>query len=272
MCSIAQLCDKLLVTAQRAVTPVPSTNKKTMPDSATGPDHPSASPRYCLGLWQHGGFDFAWVAEKQGDRFQQHLSMRTKEGQAVRLFGTVEGDAETRWPPSPPVQDLSLEKAGPSHFFLAGVGMAGDSHWSISVSRAELEPTSGLLEEPIDLPGAAVGLDFDVACRVKQSPVWLGSTYSFPGAIGNWQQAAHGRQEWADAEETAAVDRPSGTGPQGLGWCWTLLPIVGQPTARWEHAAGRLACVVPPGRSSSATTVRWKYRLLLDFSRLDNRM
>jgi len=46
---------------------------------------------------------------------------------------------------------------------LLGVGQAGKSHWSISI-------------EPLDFEGDAA-FRFDVACRTRSHPSWLGSTY-----------------------------------------------------------------------------------------------
>jgi hypothetical protein len=59
------------------------------------------------------------------------------------------------------IRDL-IDQEGPGGTFLAGVGMAGKNHWSVAIQP---------------LPNKAA-IDFDYACRVKEQPQWLGSTYT----------------------------------------------------------------------------------------------
>ena len=97
--------------------------------------------------------DFIW----QDDRFAHEFELR--DGSRV---ASVEGTADQAWPPSPPLQQLSRELIGDRHAIL-GVGAAGQSHWSISVE--------------ISVDDQQTSLKFDVACRSKTDPQWLGSTY-----------------------------------------------------------------------------------------------
>lgn len=99
--------------------------------------------------------EFAW----QKDRFAHRLIC--DEGtERVCIQGTAEQD----WPPSPPLQQLSLEEINGVPTIL-GVGAAGVSHWSLSVQE-----TQGTGSKP--------AFKFEFACRSKSKPEWLGSTYS----------------------------------------------------------------------------------------------
>lgn len=74
---------------------------------------------------------------------------------------SVEGDESQDWPASPPLRDVHIETHGAQVVALA-VGMAGKSHWSASIVADPAQET----------------ITFDFACRVKESPVWLGSRYT----------------------------------------------------------------------------------------------
>jgi hypothetical protein len=95
--------------------------------------------------------EFYW----HDDRFRHEFVLPD----GVRI-GSVEGNASQSWPPSPPIQQLSKESIGPSQALL-GVGAAGQGHWSLSVDPVNADPQV---------------LRFDVACRLKASPEFLGST------------------------------------------------------------------------------------------------
>lgn len=105
--------------------------------------------------------EFSW----QQDRFVQRF-LRT-DRLIAESVDRGQQDDDSSWPPSPPIQQLSLEPIGDNDVLL-GVGAAGQSHWSISV-----EPT---------LHDQLPALKFDLACRCKSEPVWLGSTYRFEGS------------------------------------------------------------------------------------------
>lgn len=95
------------------------------------------------------------------DRFRQRL-VRDGEGVAE----SVEGDADDLWPPAPPIQQLSLETIDGSKVLL-GVGAAGRCHWSISVA---VDPSMR-------------GLKFDLACRSREVPGFIGSTYRLDNSV-----------------------------------------------------------------------------------------
>ncbi len=95
------------------------------------------------------------------DRFAAELQWSSDHTSWVPILRSVEGDDRRLWPPSPTIQQLSRQENEAGEF-LAGVGMAGNSHWSLST---------------IVIHGEIPTLEFDVACRVKADPEWLGSTY-----------------------------------------------------------------------------------------------
>ena len=99
--------------------------------------------------------DFFW----QRDRYA-HRILAGVGGRELKLLESVEGSDQQDWPPSPPLQQLSIEQPRPGEHVALLVGMAGKSHWSVSV-----EPLAG-----------KAGFLFDVACR-RSAPGRLASTY-----------------------------------------------------------------------------------------------
>ena len=79
----------------------------------------------------------------------------------IPVLESVEGTSVDEWPPSPPLQQLSVEELRPQTQVGLLVGMAGKSHWSMSV-------------EPV---GDRPAFVFDVACRSRGTVERLGSTY-----------------------------------------------------------------------------------------------
>ncbi|TWU58327.1 hypothetical protein [Rubripirellula reticaptiva] len=100
---------------------------------------------------------FQWRA----DRFVQSVFV-----DGIHAGDSVDGDGETDWPPSPPIQQLSLEEIGGSAVIL-GVGAAGQGHWSISVEKA-----------------GDSSLKFDLACQCRGQAGSLGSTYQTSNSFG----------------------------------------------------------------------------------------
>lgn len=99
--------------------------------------------------------EFVWT----GDRFAHAIGLITSN-EPLLVFQSLEGDSSQDWPPSPPLQQLSVEPGpdGKPRAFL--VGMAGSSHWSLVV-------------EPID-----GGYLFDAAVRCRSAPEFRGSCYT----------------------------------------------------------------------------------------------
>ena len=97
--------------------------------------------------------------ERRGDRIAHRIVWVDGEAEQP-LLASVEGSPEQDWPPSPALQEGRIEtSSGRSVAML--VGMAGKSHWSMSV-EADTEANQ---------------LTFDVACRVKKPDAELQSTY-----------------------------------------------------------------------------------------------
>ena len=100
--------------------------------------------------------EFIW----QQDRYAQRV-LWLRDGDELVVLESIEGTADTNWPISPPLQHVHVEERPGDVVVALAVGMAGRSHWSMSV---ELDPTLNRLA-------------FDVACRCHQQPERLGSMY-----------------------------------------------------------------------------------------------
>ena len=73
--------------------------------------------------------------------------------QAFRILESVEGDEKELWPPSPALQQLTLEQRTQSRQVGLMVGMAGNSHWSVAIEN-----------DPRDK-----SMLFEAACRVADT-------------------------------------------------------------------------------------------------------
>lgn len=74
---------------------------------------------------------------------------------------SIEGASADAWPASPALQSLHIEPRAAGVTVALLVGMSGTSHWSLSVeANATLQAAT-----------------FDVACRTRDQPAWLGSSY-----------------------------------------------------------------------------------------------
>ncbi|TWU58470.1 hypothetical protein Poly51_12480 [Rubripirellula tenax] len=135
--------------------------------------------------------EFRWIR----DRFVHRVFV-----DEIEVGHSTDGDGEMDWPPSPPIQQLSLENIGGKPAIL-GVGAAGRGHWSISVEALDS------LENP--------GLKFDLACRCPGEAGLLASTYRLTGDVT--LSALHGAIESLADDATRVVaeagngDAPSAT-------------------------------------------------------------
>jgi hypothetical protein len=98
---------------------------------------------------------FDWRVDRYGHRIEREII-----GQWQRVLESVEGSASEDWPPSPALQSLHIERRENGSVSLL-VGKAGISHWSASV-------------EPLE---SRLGFQFDIACRVQERPLHIGSAY-----------------------------------------------------------------------------------------------
>ena len=105
-----------------------------------------------------------------GDRYRHEIWLEGDGADSVEVFRSVEGDGTDLWPPSGVLQELL---PGGENDSIAGLGMAGKSHWSVAVLATKNDP-----QDP-----SMVGLDFDFACRVKEPPAFLGTRYSIQEEI-----------------------------------------------------------------------------------------
>lgn len=101
-----------------------------------------------------GSIQFVWT----DDRYDHAIQLDHNRIDCQR------GAESPAWPDSPPVQQLSIETIDGREVAL-GVGCAGTSHWSLSI-----EPTDH-------------GFRFDWACRVKETPERLGTSYTSHSAL-----------------------------------------------------------------------------------------
>lgn len=95
------------------------------------------------------------------DRYCHAISVIGRDGRIMLLAESMNGSVDDDWPPSPPLQTLSIENLPDGRSVALLVGMAGRSHWSASI-----EPVNGQSK-----------LIFDIACRHSGPPRWLGSRY-----------------------------------------------------------------------------------------------
>jgi hypothetical protein len=102
--------------------------------------------------------EFEW----RGDRFGHSIVLVSGGAPgSIPLLKSIEGTAGEAWPPSPPLQSLSLETLPDGRKVALLVGMAGRSHWSASIEALPDRPA----------------LVFDIACRRGQEAEALGSAY-----------------------------------------------------------------------------------------------
>jgi hypothetical protein len=98
--------------------------------------------------------------ERAGDRWRHVVTVA-----GAPLLTSIEGPhdhaADPRWPASPALTEVSLVAAAGRSAIL-GLGLAGRSHFSVSVAAHPALPDTLL---------------FEVACRIQEPPAWLGSTY-----------------------------------------------------------------------------------------------
>src|SRR5262245_7280406 len=101
--------------------------------------------------------EFIW----KDDRYTQLISLIDTHGAAQSLLESIEGTPHDAWPPSPPLQSLTIETRPDGRRVDLLLGMAGASHW-----YASIEATAD-----------NAALVFDIACRHSAYPGALGSRY-----------------------------------------------------------------------------------------------
>jgi len=175
------------------------------------------------------------VFQRAGDRFAHEIRWLAAPSKVARLLASQEGASQDEWPPSPPLQELHLERRSDDLTVALLVGMAGSSHWSLVVEAHAREER----------------LVMEAACRVRVAPPWLGSRYQAsadtslamqtPGQVLRLERAG---QAWQLAstplEDHSCAALNCGHGgavalspelievkrPQTFRWRYTLAPIV----------------------------------------------
>lgn len=98
---------------------------------------------------------------RRGDRYAQRVeSFDDATQQWQPALESLEGEPGDEWPPSPPFQQLHVERRASGPVVLL-IGMAGKTHWSAAVEVAADRQS----------------ITFDVAARVQFLPQRVGSEY-----------------------------------------------------------------------------------------------
>ena len=162
-----------------------------------------------------------WHVEftRRGDRLA-HVISRLVDGRPLPLLASIEGTADDEWPLSPPLQEIHFQSRSGVELALP-VGMAGKSHWSIS----------------IELCAATGRLTFDVACRVRSVPEFLGSRYAIIQPAGG-----------SDIQKEP-------------GWKLDIESIDGQLARQILRSATELSITAASAIEQLPATVRWRYVL-----------
>lgn len=183
------------------------------------PPAPSRSPRPLT--LSSGQIDvvFQW----HGDRWHHSLHLRQADGPcrpACWQTAPATPDDDPNWPSSPVLVELA-EISGPQGAAVVGVGKAGKSHFSASIT-AERDG----------------GICFEIACRLTAPPGWLGSTYAASSDPRLTLTPVNAVLQGAKASPNGRL--PSGTLMQ-------ILPLTA------DDASG--------GGLETASTIQWSYRV-----------
>ena len=160
------------------------------------------------------------------DRYAHTIGL-VEDHQVIPLLASEEGSRSEDWPASPPLIDLHVEERPHADRVVLLVGLAGSSHWSLSAS-ANTQRRAVI---------------FDVACRAKHRPPWLGSSYRtmVPPSLSK-----AGRSAWMEIS--------------GLRGELCIEPADSGPEAELITTDARLSiCPPPQSAPPPPTTIRWKY-------------
>ncbi len=162
--------------------------------------------------------------EQAGDRHAHWIEVGDDAAGGQRWLESIEGTASESWPASPALQSLHVEERGRDIRVALLVGMAGGSHWSMSV---EADASRGQLT-------------FDVACRTRDVPAFLGSSYrafAQPAAVRD-----DGGLRWSFGKEELELELDTSAGQtraECLAERLTIVPgliaVAGPRTYRWRY-------------------------------------
>ena len=131
---------------------------------------------------------------REHDRWR-HVVALADGSRLESVEGPRNTTADPRWPASPALTEVSLVGAA-GRPAIVGLGLAGRSHFSVSVAAHPDRPDTLL---------------FEVACRIQDPPAWLGSTYR--AADGGSMQA---EPQAADTNLPQTVQWSYAVGPDGM--------------------------------------------------------
>jgi hypothetical protein len=172
--------------------------------------------------------DLIVEALRIGDRFDWQITCGSQSAPELKLLHSVPSAKETVWPPFPPFQELAQENHADTEVLL-GVGMAGKSHWSVSVDRRQ-EP-----HQPTVV--------FDFACRIFGSPTYLGACWILGEGLNAMAPASIDRSLLLREHETIIA---------------TLTPN-NHSSLRIE--GNQLHVIPEPSKGVFQGTVRWGFRI-----------
>jgi hypothetical protein len=197
------------------------------------------------------------VFRRLADRYA-HVIETVHGGEVVAIAESLEGTAEEDWPRSPALQQLHFETRPDGSRLALLVGRAGTSHWSLSV---EAKPDSPLVI-------------FDVACRVRELPVRLGSEYRLLSEAN--KASAHPSSDATPCIQFATAARLQLEPVKGAAESTLILgpepstnPIgIASQELRWPSTASlqspsRAIRIEPPAVAGPwPKTVRWRYSII----------
>jgi hypothetical protein len=149
---------------------------------------------------------------READRYSHAILAVESGGRERLLLASLEGTPDDGFPPSPPLQSLSIEELAPGRRAALLVGMAGRGHWSASVEA---------------VPGRAA-LVFDIACRWDAASAALRSTYRLQAGV---EEAPYARIIPQEAS-------PGGSQLERRGRQAVIVPspvASALPTVRWRY-------------------------------------
>jgi hypothetical protein len=168
-----------------------------------------------------------------GELHSELIQFVVADGGIKNVWSALYNDSSA-WPASPPWQELHVHDGAEGKSLML-VGRAGTSHWSMSVTASADAPA----------------LIFDVACRVREPPDFLGTTYRLSRTDFQVRPSRKGNA-WTDLEI-----RPTVAGHPSLRL--QVDEIAGAAPATIEFTGDQIIIRAPQPTRPQAT-VRWKYR------------
>lgn len=169
------------------------------------------------------GVGWRIVFFRAADRIAHRVELAAERGEGP-VLESVEGSPDQPWPASPALQQVHFQPGANGRQLALLVGMAGRSHWSSSV----------------ELSGDGSQATFEVACRAKSPPEWLGTSYRVLG-----QHAVEHCAPRVSVGPIALIGEP--------------LPPA--PPPQWTIGQGLVRLTVLPPAAAWPQTIAWRYVL-----------